>query len=254
MSRSDSVKVLSKYGQLSSKPRSAIERVDPSQAAAWLETSKGNRRISQEHVGRIAEDMRDGKYLLTHQGIAFDCDGHLIDGHHTLWAILLSGVSVDLMVTKNLRRETIRVIDTGKNRSLQDRLTLDRTWGQVTRAEAACLRRMTRGHSKSMRRSPSDEYDDWKANHDHIRFAVTISDGLGKGIKLAALRAVIARAHKSVPAEVIQRFCWELKSGRPDALLESLRGKNDQDTYDLTERALWAFSHSGQEKPVGVSF
>lgn len=243
---------LAKCGQGVNVLRSGVEEIDPPTAAAWLETSRGNRRISQEHVNRLADDMRAGKYLTTHQGIAFDCDGHLIDGHHTLWAILLSGVTVQVMVTRNLRREAIRVIDTGKTRNLQDRLTMDFTWGQVSRAEAACLRRMIRGRSRTMRRSSAQEYQDWRDNHEHVRFALMITDGLGRGLRLAAIRAVIARAHKAVPAEQLQKFCWTIK--RDDTLLSSIRGAGDLDTYDSIEKALWSFTHGGAPPKAGEGF
>jgi hypothetical protein len=231
-------KVLARYGQLRNVPRAATERVDPTTAAEWLERSRGNRRISQEHVTRLSDEMRSGRWQLTHQGIAFDSDGYLIDGHHTLWAVLLSGVTVDLMVTSNLRPETIRVIDTGKTRSLQDRLTLSGLWGTVSRAEAACLKRMVRGHARTMKRSSSDEYLDWKSNARHVRFAVSVTEGLGRGVRLAAVRAVVARAHRAIDAEVLHKFCWQTKNG---PLIETLKGMSDRDTYDTAERALWAF-------------
>lgn len=201
---------------------------------------------------RLAEQMRCGHWLLTHQGVAFDCDGHLIDGHHTLWAVLMSGVTIDLMVTRNLRREAIRVIDTGKSRSLQDRLTLERTWGTVTRAEAACLRRLVRGGARTMKRSPMDEHLDWRRHAKHVRFAIGVTDGLGRGLKIAALRAAIARAHNLADPEALQRFAWEIKNG--SGLVESLRGKSDSDTYSITERALWGYLNPGLPIPMGELF
>jgi hypothetical protein len=247
-------KILAKFGQLPNKPRSTIRRVDPPLAASWLESSHGNRRISQEHVARLAEQMKAGQWQITHQGIAFDCNKNLIDGHHTLWAILLSGVSVDLMVTDNLRPETIKVIDTGKNRTLQDRLTLLKSWGGVSRGEAACLKRMVRGRAKTMRRSATDECLDWELNHSHVRFAIGMTDGLGSGIRLAALRAVVARAHRSVSGEILQKFCWELKANKLGCLLEKIRGMSDADTYDSVERRLWSYTNSGIEMPDGKGF
>lgn len=246
-------KVLGKFGQGGNQLRPEIVRVDPSVAAAWLESSRGNRRISHEHVKRLAEAMTSDCYITTHQGVAFDCDGTLVDGHHTLWAVLLSGCTIELMVTRNLRREAIRVIDTGKNRSLQDRLTLDRAWGAVSRAEVACLRRMMRGRRRTMKRSPTEEFADWKANVHHVRFALMMTEGFPPRLRTTAVRAVVARAHKTIPEVKLQRFCFEIRHHHT-GLLDSLKDRTDAETYDQVERALWCFCHEDEPLPSEGGF
>ena len=42
----------------------------------------------------IARDMKAGHWRLTHQGIAFDPAGVLIDGQHRLWAIVESDTTL----------------------------------------------------------------------------------------------------------------------------------------------------------------
>ena len=64
-----------------------VERINitPDMALRWLETTNtNNRKVSEKHVHRLARDMTDGKWRLTHVGIAFDPNGTLLDGQHRL--------------------------------------------------------------------------------------------------------------------------------------------------------------------------
>jgi len=72
-------------------------------AAAYLEKNlERNRPLSASTVARYAAEMQHGHWMLTHQGIAFDDAGHLIDGQHRLHAIVKSGVGVDMAVTRDV--------------------------------------------------------------------------------------------------------------------------------------------------------
>lgn len=58
--------------------RSTVEQVTPALAAAWLEHNhKQNRPVREHRVRMYAAEMIAGRWLTTHQGIAFDADGHL---------------------------------------------------------------------------------------------------------------------------------------------------------------------------------
>jgi hypothetical protein len=60
-------------------------------AAQWLDRNPQNRRIVQSRVSFYAAQMQAGSWKLTHQGIAFDEYGNLVDGQHRLYAVILSG-------------------------------------------------------------------------------------------------------------------------------------------------------------------
>jgi hypothetical protein len=79
----------------------AFEYVTPAMAARWLETINSmNRKINKRAIKRLASDMQAGKFLTTHQGIAFDAQGGLLDGQHRLKAIVTSGVPCQLLVSR----------------------------------------------------------------------------------------------------------------------------------------------------------
>jgi hypothetical protein len=79
-----------------------IETITPERAAALLEKNHdGQRALSTTRVLAFAEDMRCGRWRLTHQGICLDVDGNLVDGQHRMWAIVEAGVPVRMVVTRS---------------------------------------------------------------------------------------------------------------------------------------------------------
>lgn len=102
-----------------------IETISPRQAERWLaDNNTGNRNIRQTHVDYLANEMLAGRWHQTGQGIAFFEDGTLADGQHRLAAIVQSGVSVPLVVTRGLKKEAMPAIDVGAKRNLADYLYL----------------------------------------------------------------------------------------------------------------------------------
>jgi hypothetical protein len=96
--------------------------VTPEIATKWLGTQKGNRPLSDARVKEYENEMRRGNWRLTHQGIAFDEDGKLVDGQHRLWAVIDSECSVPMFVAFDLSTDCVVEIDGGRPRNLPDRL------------------------------------------------------------------------------------------------------------------------------------
>lgn len=101
-----------------------VERIIPSVAKKYLAQNHSNRPIRQAVVDRYAGMMADGKWHLTHEGIAFGKDGKLYDGQHRLTAIIQSGVPVRLVVTRGLEPTSREDIDTGSRRTALDNLAI----------------------------------------------------------------------------------------------------------------------------------
>jgi hypothetical protein len=94
--------------------------VTPEQAQEWLTTwNQGNRRINQTQVKTLAADIVAGRFLNSHQAIAFS-EKRLIDGQHRLHAIVLAGVSVMLAVAWDVNPDTFLVVDQGRKKSSAD--------------------------------------------------------------------------------------------------------------------------------------
>jgi hypothetical protein len=81
-----------------SSVRSKVQTITPAKAAEWLEANTTNRPVSRTVVRSFAEAMKRGEWIVTHQGIAFDVSGVLIDGQHRLAAVLDADVPVAMTV------------------------------------------------------------------------------------------------------------------------------------------------------------
>lgn len=95
-----------------------IEHVTPEIATEWLKKNVGNRPLNLAMVKRLSRALAAGEYVFTHQGVAFDTNGMLIDGQHRLHAITESGVAIDLVVTRGLATKAREKIDTGARRTV----------------------------------------------------------------------------------------------------------------------------------------
>lgn len=94
--------------------------VTPATAKLFMVANADNRTLRPKHLDRLAGDMEHDRFLVTHQGVAFDEEGRLIDGQHRLQAIIESGKSQWLMVTHGLPSLAKRVIDGGAKRATHD--------------------------------------------------------------------------------------------------------------------------------------
>lgn len=101
-----------------------IESISPQVAKLYLEKNTSNRPIRKQAVSGYAREMAMGRWGATHQGIAFNCNGELIDGQHRLLAIVKSGVTIQLPVARGLIHDTQDVIDAGRKRTVADQLHL----------------------------------------------------------------------------------------------------------------------------------
>lgn len=112
--------------------------ITPQLAVEWLKSNTGNRRLSEPVVEAYASDMRAGAWKLTHQGIAFDASGRLIDGQHRLQAIVKAGFPVTMAVTRGLSASAQEVVDALKPRSISDQLGLVDKLPNANKYAAAC--------------------------------------------------------------------------------------------------------------------
>jgi hypothetical protein len=85
------------------KMKTTIKNVTPEWAANILANRNiQNRHMSERVVEKYANDILDGSWCLTHQGIAFDENGDLLDGQHRLAAVVKAKTEVQMMVTTGI--------------------------------------------------------------------------------------------------------------------------------------------------------
>jgi hypothetical protein len=105
--------------------------VTPELAKKWLANNFRNRPIREDVVNAYARDMINGRWVYTHQGIAFNDRDELIDGQHRLRAIIVANAEVRMMVTFGLPSKidghemtTMDAVDRGATRSVADQLKI----------------------------------------------------------------------------------------------------------------------------------
>jgi hypothetical protein len=120
--------------------------VTPTMAEQWLERNHpDNRPVSWSRVEGLANDIREGNWKCTHQGICFNKDGLLVDGQHRLHAIKVAKKGAWLPVFHNDQADFHDPIDRGTQRSVAT------VTGLHSRETAACtlLYRMEIGNLSS---------------------------------------------------------------------------------------------------------
>lgn len=114
-------------------PEATVMNITPAIAKEMLETSPGNRRLRGWYVDLLAAAMKRGEWRVTNNGIGFDILGRLRDRHHTLNAVVHSGVTITQVVVMGMPTDAYEVIDTGMLRTYADRLEEDRAVADVLR-------------------------------------------------------------------------------------------------------------------------
>ncbi|MBN2129326.1 MAG: hypothetical protein JW741_07505 [Sedimentisphaerales bacterium] len=245
----------------------SLVHITPEMACRWLEQANfQNRRVNEAKVRKLATDIRSGKWGLTHQGIAFDTHGVLIDGQHRLWAIVEADQDVTMWVGFNFDPKTRFDVDNNTPRTITDRLKIDGNHGKVTDQHTACAKAMMRG-LRHKRDFTAHEVDAIFRRHGKaIHFAVAaLPKGAGRaGIAVAAVHGALARAWYSIQEQDLAEFTRMLMTGiitnhayTAIALLRNHlvahAGATDHASnvgkYAKTERALLAFFHA---QPLSV--
>lgn len=207
--------MIAKFSHPSKEPYNVITEVTPALAIKWLEGNTHNRSVNDAHVKRLSQDIRQGRWQLTHQGIAFDTDDLLVDGQHRLWAVIEAGMPITTRVFFNEPPDNRRVLDSGHRRSNYDILNITGEVGEVTSRHLATLRAMLAGYpSHIVRVTPGQEAEQYQRHRDAIEFAIKqLGSASVKGVATAQIRAVVARAWYSADHAKLVHFCDVMRSG-----------------------------------------
>ena len=242
------------------KPHVVFMQITPTMAENWLENANvSNRKISDAHVDRLARDMKEGRWVQTHEGIAFDHHGILLDGQHRLWAIIEADRTVAMNVWFNLSPQARMAIDSGKSRSMVDVLRLGSGDSQINKNEVATLRTMLSGYRSPLKLTVQETATALARHREAIEFAIRHLPSVNaRGLCNSITRAVLARAFYGTHHQQLAGFGAMITNGiildTPAApavaalrqYLLTARGQSlaeRQERYGKTERALMAYLH-----------
>lgn len=113
--------------------KTELMNITPAIARDLLGKNTRNRNVRNSHVETLRASFERGEYRVTHQGIAFDENGEMIDGQHRLIAIsLLDGGIFPMLVTTGLQASVFGSIDaTIAKRSVADALGEDKRIAEI---------------------------------------------------------------------------------------------------------------------------
>ena len=132
-------------------PTTTIETITPETARLYLEfNSNQQRSIRYGWVRSLSKMIKDGDFILTHQSIAFDKTGALIDGQHRLLAIVDAEKPARIMVTRGVDPEAWHATDQGVVRTAKEVTGLERRSAESARFIAKMVFNEGRPSSKKM--------------------------------------------------------------------------------------------------------
>jgi hypothetical protein len=100
--------------------------ITPEQATEYLaESARINRPISEGRVAMLLEQMKANEWLTTHEAVAFDRSGMLIDGQHRLTALVRFGKPLKFTIVEGCDADTFRKIGQGRPRNSGDLFTIE---------------------------------------------------------------------------------------------------------------------------------
>jgi hypothetical protein len=101
------------------------ETITPELAQKYLEQNKLNRIIKEWRVKLLIADMLAGNFVENGEaGITFDWNGNIAGGQHTLTAIIRSGVTVRLRVTRGVDPAARATMNDSLHQQFSDDLTV----------------------------------------------------------------------------------------------------------------------------------
>ncbi len=195
--------------------------IDRERALAWLDYNKDNRKVNKAKVQSFARQILNDDYIVTHQGMAFNNaqpTPELIDGQHSLKAVVMTGKPIRRMVTFGLPKKiegksfnTMDVLDQG-GRTVGDQLKIAHGIREPNTLRQICNALASLAYRKRARNlsvgQVMDVYKLFKADVDWVMAARSRE----KGLRQAGVLAGFAFAHAAMPAPVEKLFI-ELNSG-----------------------------------------
>jgi len=118
---------------ISEDPFSSVINVTPYLAREMLNTSVGNRKTRLWYVDVLARTMKRGEWRVTSQGLGFNKNGELVDGHHRLMACIQANTTISMTITMGLPLDAYEVMDVGMLRTYSDRLACTKSVAEVLR-------------------------------------------------------------------------------------------------------------------------
>ena len=199
-----------------------MKEITPALALDYIQYNYFNRPLKTAHANNLAQQMIDNNYIEGVGDISFAKSGRLINGQHTLHAIINSETSQTCCIRYGLPEDAFEVFDIGIKRSMADAL-------KITIHEAAICNLL---HSfikhSAVRPSPKE------IRHLHNLISAP----------LEFIKKIENWHHKLSPAAIPAAFCasWILNPNDLDYMFTNLRWlSNDTELNSVPPKIVMAF-------------
>jgi hypothetical protein len=97
-----------------------IGKIYPPMAQKMLDNQIHNRKLKNQLIYRLIQDLKAGKWPLTGEAIIENDKGQVINGQHRLTAIVKSGIPMVTLIIRGIKEDAEAAIDTGRQRTPGD--------------------------------------------------------------------------------------------------------------------------------------
>lgn len=175
--------------------RATVEWIGPPEARKYLAENYANRNLMTPYVQQLTGAMERGEWVENGEPVQFDLKGNLINGQHTLNAIVASGYGGWFVVVRGLAvQKAQETVDMGRIRKLRDHLKI-RGVRDAT-SIAAAINFLWRYQNGKMKRGGGSKFPTaqqglalWEAN-PQIQQHVPLGHRLNRELKMAPAVAV----------------------------------------------------------------
>jgi hypothetical protein len=197
--------------------KSEVINVTPSLAEHFLSKNILNRNISHSLVTKYANDMENGNWRQTHQGIAFYEDDTVADGQHRLLAVIKSRSTIPMMITYGLKKESSLGIDYHRPRNIVDGIKIGGFSDWIDFKHIALINTIA-----ERKRLTSVESIEWlEKMKESVQFATTHLTAK-RYLTNSSSQAAVALAHyNKVDEDLLARFCKVFVTGITEKKQES---------------------------------
>lgn len=190
-----------------------LEEITPEIAQALLGDNSNNRKLSKHHVKFLSDQIKEGSWQITGDPIKISDSGRLLDGQHRLTAIVHANQAVSVFVARGVPDSVFTVLDTGKNRSAADALSIQ---GLKSATNQAALARAVMAYDQGKVNNRSRPF----TNQEVLDFCVSqdLTPYINIGVSFSSKGAPIRAGVISIVAYILGR----IDQADADEFLESL--------------------------------
>lgn len=172
-----------------------------------------NRKLSELGISACGADAKNGRWYLTHQGLAFDRTGRLIDGHHRTTMVARSGITIPTLVFFNLDTAALKAIDIGRMRTM---MQVAKMMGMQFTQRTINVVRWMLPEAQTKTYSPEQMELLHEVLGDSIPFVCQWMNRKVKGVTSAAVLGAFGTAYFHEEQERLIEFARVLTTGDPE--------------------------------------